>query len=70
MSKELKVEYADIKPKIEIRATIIKPEEIIKEKYNRAKKKEEDRKLAEEYIDRQGVITNEYDNTRNKTTKF
>ena len=52
MSKELKVEYADIKPKIEVRATIIKPEEIIKEKYNRVKKKEEDRRLAEEYIDR------------------
>ena len=53
MREKIKVVYADnIQTDIEIKATIIKPEELIKEKYNRAKKKQEDRKMAEDYVDR------------------
>lgn len=52
-SKELKVEFVDdLKTNIEVRAMVIRPEELIKEKYSRAKKKQEDRKLSENYIDK------------------
>lgn len=51
MSKELKVIYTDnLKTNIKVKAMIIKPEKLVKEKYNRAKKKEEDRRLAEKYM--------------------
>ena len=54
-SKELKVEFVDdLKTNIEVRAMVIRPEELIKEKYSRAKKKQEDRKLSENYIDKWG----------------
>ena len=53
MNQELKVVYTDdIKTNIEIKTMVFKPEELVKEKYNRAKKKQEDRKMAEKYIDR------------------
>lgn len=51
-SKELKVVYEDIDTGIEVKAMELIPEERIKEKYNRAKNKQELQKLAEEYIDR------------------
>ena len=51
--KELKVVYVDdLKTNIKVKAMMLKPEEIIKKKYNRAKKKEEDRKMAKDYIER------------------
>jgi hypothetical protein len=51
-SKEVKVVFEDIDTGIEVNAITFIPEERIKEKYNRASKKQEDRKLAEDYIDR------------------
>ena len=53
MRKKLEVVYVDnVQTDIEVKATIIKPEELIKEKYNRAKKKQEDRKKTKDYVDR------------------
>ena len=52
-NKELKVVYTnDFKSKIKVKPIEVKPEELVKEKYDRAKKKAKDRKLAEEYLDR------------------
>lgn len=52
-NKELKVVYEDnLKTGIKVKPIEIKPEELVKEKYDRAKKKAKDRKLAEEYLDR------------------
>lgn len=51
-NKELKVVYENIDTGIEVKAMLFTPEEKVKEKYSRASKKQEDRKLAEEYIDR------------------
>ncbi len=52
-NKELKVVYTnDFKSRIKIEPIEIRPEELVKEKYNRAKKKAKDRKMAEEYLDR------------------
>ena len=52
-SKELKVVFTDdVEVGIKVKAIEIKPEELVKEKYDRAKKKAKDRKLAEEYLDR------------------
>ena len=48
-SKELKVVYEDIDTGIEVKAMELIPEERIKEKYNRAKNKQELQKLAEEH---------------------
>ena len=51
--KELKVVFTDdVEVGIKVKAMEIKPEELVKEKYNRAKKKARDRKMAEEYLDR------------------
>lgn len=52
MSKELKVVYEDIDTGIEVKAMEFIPKERVKEKYNRAKNKQELQKLAEDYIDR------------------
>lgn len=51
-SKELKVVYEDIDTGIEVKAMELIPEERIKEKYNRAKNRQELQKLVEDYIDR------------------
>ena len=52
-NKELKVVYTnDFKSKIKVKPFMIKGQELVKEKYDRAKKKAKDRKLAEEYLDR------------------
>lgn len=52
MSKELRIKFVDsLKTNIKINAEVLTGEEI-KEKYNRAKKKAEERKMAEEYLDR------------------
>ena len=59
MSKELKVVYEDIDTGIEVKAMELIPEERIKEKYNRAKNRQELQKLAEDYIDRSESETNE-----------
>ncbi len=51
--KELKVVFTDdVETGIKVKAAMLKPEELVKNKYARAKKKAEDRKLAEDYIDR------------------
>lgn len=51
--KELKVVFTDnLETRIKVKAIEIKPEELVKHKYDRAKKKAEDRKMAEEYLDR------------------
>ena len=42
----------DFKSKIKVKPFMIKGQELVKEKYNRAKKKASDRKLSEDYIDR------------------
>ena len=52
MSKELRIEFVDrLRTNIKINTEVLTGEQL-KEKYNRAKKKEEERKMAEEYLDR------------------
>ena len=53
MSKELKVVYVDdLKTNIKVKVMMLKPEERVKEKYNRAKIKQEVRRMAEDYVER------------------
>lgn len=51
-TKKVKVVYEDIDTGIEVKAMEVNTQDLMKEKYNRAKNKQELQRLAEDYIDR------------------
>ena len=50
---KIKIRRNDLKTNIKVKVMMLKPEERVKEKYNRAKIKQEVRRMAEDYVERQ-----------------